>query len=222
MKLASLKQHPFLFRPPLRFVSRPSAEAGPFLLTSDCFALRPVPLALTWSVLALRLVPFLLAGSYSFGHIAAYPSLNPSCWLRTVLALRLVPFLLAETCSFGRITPYPSPNSSCRLRTGSDPRPLLYTWVVLMLIPIPFLPTWICSYTKASLFLPRWNLLLRMYRRLPRAVHSFLLGTTLTLKSVPSPAVLSLLLHWSSSLPSLESALLIGGIVGWDFLIAKS
>ena len=65
MKLASLKQHPFLFRPPRRSASRPSAEAGPFL---------PI-----WTVLALRLVPFLLAGSYSFGHIAAYPSLNPSC-----------------------------------------------------------------------------------------------------------------------------------------------
>ena len=37
MKLASLKQHPFLFRPPRRSASRPSAEAGPFLLTSVCF-----------------------------------------------------------------------------------------------------------------------------------------------------------------------------------------
>ena len=38
MKLASLKQHPFLFRPPLRFVSRPSAEAGSsFPASADCF-----------------------------------------------------------------------------------------------------------------------------------------------------------------------------------------
>ena len=32
MKLASLKQHPFLFRPPLRFVSRPSAEVGTYII----------------------------------------------------------------------------------------------------------------------------------------------------------------------------------------------
>ena len=40
MKLASLKQHPFLFRPPLRFVSRPSAEAGPSFPASADFVLK--------------------------------------------------------------------------------------------------------------------------------------------------------------------------------------
>ena len=58
MKLASLKQHPFLFRPPRRSASRPSAEAGPFL---------PI-----WAVLVLKLVPFLLAGIGCFGRIATF------------------------------------------------------------------------------------------------------------------------------------------------------
>ena len=37
MKLASLKQHPFLFRPPRRFAERPSAEAGPSFPASAGF-----------------------------------------------------------------------------------------------------------------------------------------------------------------------------------------
>ena len=56
MKLASLKQHPFLVRPPRRSASRPSSEAGPFLPTTACFCSEAGPFLLTTDSSALRTV----------------------------------------------------------------------------------------------------------------------------------------------------------------------
>ena len=87
MKLASLKQHPFLVRLPRRSASRPAAEAGPFSSAELLLFLRPV-LLLTPSVC-----------SYLLGQSSSH---RLSCCfflrLNRCFSLRPVPCLLTWIC----------------------------------------------------------------------------------------------------------------------------
>ena len=103
--------------------------------------LRPVPFAdfglfllYGWSLLFALMCSCSKAGSFLsssleaalFGHIAAYPSLNPSCWFRSVRALRLVLFP-AKGCSWFETVP------DCRIRTCFIPRLTFVTHLIFIL-----------------------------------------------------------------------------------------